>query len=540
MSETITLDTLLTTPDNASQSATSHVPAARQPHNARQSQDVQPHNATVQRDLDNAVSEYEAAAKLLSLRHAVLGEQPAAAEDLPPCAPSGKQAQLRRARSVSLPPRMSSLEHRFQQEQTANNACEGYQRRKLIKDIAYQAAYGCETATGFVDQVNAHAAIKARHTDTPDLTLSFDGFHIRVSQLGSVEWKWIFRFNAARNNHQLVERRLMSPDDSEIIFTQLFPTDCARLYNVEHFQVFVSGLGEEGILTKQQAKKLSTLAVTAEELDSGAHLTGPSSRYDYRNDPSAVALFEMPTQPSRSIGTFSNGHTKYAEQDLFFYLRLLAESAAYNTSFWRGYFIPNARSLIHDFHAAHTITQDGWSVPPSLTAFKRPWTYRETRLLHRAHLVARLLDMWDAGTLTDFGIVRAVRGTYVHVPMHSFCTADELASFLYARVADSGLPVAKIPEILGLHPEHDGAFRDEVARKEVVAALEGRAQEFEMEEVVRLSLIEESLTSFQREMRKRMGRWERVKMRLRKVLGCEVKVAPFDPYAPEHDVERAG
>jgi hypothetical protein len=126
------------------------------------------------------------------------------------------------------------------------------------------------------------------------------------------------------------------------------------------------------------------------------------------------------------------------------------------------------------------------------------------------------------------------------VPMHPFWTADELASFLYARVADSGLPVAKIPEILGLHPEHDGAFRDEVARKGVLAALEGRAREFEMEEVVRLSLIEESLTSFQREMRKRMGRWERVKMRLRKVLGCEVKVAPFDPYTPEHDVERAG
>jgi hypothetical protein len=435
---------------------------------------------------------------------------------------------------------MSSLEHRFQQEQTANNACKGYQRRQLVKDIAYRAVYGCETATGFIDQVNAHAALKARHANTTDLTLSFDCFHIRASQLGSVEWKWIFRFNAARNNHQLVERRLMSPDDSEIIFTQLFPTDSARLFNFEHFQIFVCGLGEEGILTKQQAKGISALAVTAEELDSGAHFTGPSNRYDYRNDPSAIALFSMPTQPSRSIGTFSNGHTKYAEQDLFFYLRLLTEAAAYNTSFWRGYFIPNARSLIRDFHAAHTITQDGWSVPPNLTSSKRPWTYRETRLLHRAHLVTRLLDMWDAGQLSDFGIVRAVRGTYVHVPCHAFWSADELASFLYARVADSGLPVAKIPGILGLHPEYDGAFREQDTRAEVVRMLESRAREFEMEEQARLSQIEESLTSFRREMRMRMGTWERVKMRLRKVLGCEEKMAPFDPYAPEHDVDRAG
>lgn len=530
-SETVTLETLPTTPDNASQSTTSHVPFTRQLH-----------NATVQRNVDNAVVEYQAAAKLLAQRHAALGEQPTAPEEIAAPLPSGKPVQAKRGRSVSLPARMPAPEHHRQQPQTANDACEGYQRRQLIRDIAYGAAvHQCEVATAFIDRINAHSAFKARHPDTPDVTLYFEGVLVHVSQLGSVEWKWISRFNAARSNSHHVERRLMGPDDCEIIFTQLFPTDTTRLYNLEHFEVFVTGLGEEGIITKRQARNIVALAVTPEELDGGAHYTPPpGSRYDYRNDPSAVALFDMPQQPSRSITAFSNGHTKYRTQDLFYHLRILAEAAAYNQKFWRGYFIPNARSLIRDFHEAYTITQDGWSVPPHLTASKRPWTYREVRLLQRAHLAGRLLDMWDAGQLTDFGIVRAVRGTYIHLPLHAFWSVDELQSFLYARVADSGLPVGKTPEILALHPENDAAFSDPHTRAVAMRALVARAAEFEEEEEARLSQIEKSLTSFESALKAQMTPWQRVVARIRKVCHVEEKLAPFDPFAPEHEIERVG
>jgi hypothetical protein len=136
--------------------------------------------------------------------------------------------------------------------------------------------------------------------------------------------------------------------------------------------------------------------------------------------------------------------------------------------------------------------------------------------------------------------MRAVRGTYIHIPMHSFWPVDELQSFLYARVADSGLPVLKIPEILSLHPENDGAFADPHMRTAVMRALVARANEFEQEEELRLSQIEKSLTSFESVLKAQMTPWQRVKAMFRKVCCLEDELAPFDPFAPEHEIERVG
>lgn len=120
----------------------------------------------------------------------------------------------------------------------------------------------------------------------------------------------------------------------------------------------------------------------------------------------------------------------------------------------------------------------------------------EACFLAHAHLVCELLDKWDAGQLQDFGIIRAVRGTYVNIAMQGYRTAEELESFLYHRVVESELAIQFIPTIIALHPEYDSDFAHAQSHPAVVDGLQHRQQMFEKGEQERLEQMERSVVSF--------------------------------------------
>jgi hypothetical protein len=181
--------------------------------------------------------------------------------------------------------------------------------------------------------------------------------------------------------------------------------------------------------------------------------------------------------------------------------------------------------------------KEGKILPPHLTDYKRNWTYHEGRMLARGHLVYTLLSSFEKGELTDFGIVRAVRGTFAHLPGQAYWDVEELSTFLYHRVVDSGLSFTTIPEILALHPDNDTSFANVLLRAQVLRELAERAEMFEREEEQRLKEIETSVTTFESLKKKEMGRWKRMKTAVKVLFGCckEVAVAPFDPFAEEHE-----
>jgi hypothetical protein len=111
--------------------------------------------------------------------------------------------------------------------------------------------------------------------------------------------------------------------------------------------------------------------------------------------------------------------------------------------------------MLSSYYEANQLQSKGLSAPPNLTDYKRPWTYREVRLLPRGHLICTFLKSLDDGELTDFDIIRAIRGSYVGIPGQGYWDAEELSSYLYHRIAGSGLAVSKVPKIIALHPEHD-------------------------------------------------------------------------------------
>lgn len=133
--------------------------------------------------------------------------------------------------------------------------------------------------------------------------------------------------------------------------------------------------------------------------------------------------------------------------------------------------LASARSKIKICYRTHTATQEDWSLLSDLTGYRRPWSYSESRLPQRAHLIGQLYDMVNAGELKDFGIMRAVQGTYVAIIMQFHGFVEELKSFLYHRVAESGMPIAKIPDMLPLRPVYDPDYVDLQSRLAIMKAL---------------------------------------------------------------------
>ncbi|KAI4942921.1 hypothetical protein J4E86_009868 [Alternaria arbusti] len=491
--------------------------------------------------LKAAIEGMRAAEQLLSQRHATITPQANTSKRVKPLDTVGKNVGPRDSHGIArLPNSLSALNHRQTHLRTANQAIEAARRRQAVRYLAFYAADGCPNNIDIIDRINAHFHLQARHVDgeIPDATFDVNGVPVRASQMpkGSVERNWIIRYNAVVNNAELVERRLMNSEDHEMIVAQLFPEERGHILKPEHFEIFMTGLGEEGILTKAQAKSIATVAVSKEEFDKGIHyVEAASSKHTHRRNPTAAAIFDIPQQASRSTASFSsrpaNGQNQH---ELYYFLRILVEAAVYGQKFWKGYFFPNAWNKLKNFYDAHKLSQEGWLLPPHLTEYKRDWTHREVRLLQRGQLICDLLKHYEAGEVTDFGIIRATRATFVGIPAQPSWCPEDLESFLYHRIADSGLPITKIPEILVLHPEHDMVFSNHRLRQNVINGLRERADQFEKEEAARLKEIDKSYMTFEEVKKKEMTRWERMKVGLKKAFGKKEVVVPFDPFAPEH------
>jgi hypothetical protein len=486
-------------------------------------------------EMEEALAGMRAAEKLLHERHAALHKPKAnTSKKLKPNGLTIGKA----AATAPVPAYVST--HRRKQSRTANEAMDVFQRRQAIKEMAYFAADGCPTNQDIIDLMNAHFALKSRHIDEeiPDVTFIVNGINILASQMphDSIERNWILRYNIVVHNATQVERRLMNIEDHEMILTQLFPQDRAHLLKQEHFEIFMTGLGEEGILTKSQVATITKAQVITEEFDKGAHFTGPSvNRYAHRRNPTAIALFDIPRQARRPMLSYSPRPTKSSNQhELYYKLRILAEAAVYDQKFWKGYFFPSACSKLESFYDAWKTSQEGFLLPPSLTEYSRDWTHKEVRLMQRSHMICELLNKYETNTLTDFGIIRAIRATYVNIPAQPFWCAEDLESFLYHRIPDSGLDISEIPGILLMHPDHDAAAANARLKRTVHEALQRRAEEFEKEEQERLRLIGESYMTFEQQKKAEMSRWERVKAEWKSVFGKKEVVVPFDPFAPEH------
>jgi len=502
-------------------------------------------NLGVQNDeLGAAMAAMRAAEKLLSQRHAAI--KPQAANTSKRMKPLGIISKKAGQRASSAPAQgcsnMPMPVQRRTQSSTANKAIEALNRRQAVKDLAFFAADGCPTNVAIIDQMTAHLQLQDRHAagEIPDFTFKVNGVNICTSQIlkGSIERNWLVRYNITISNVKLVERRLLNAEDHELILAQLFPQERAHILKPEHFEIYMDGLGEEGIFTKAQAKGIADVGVTMEEFDKGAYYTLSSgSKYKDRSA-NAVSIFDIPRPTIRTISSNSTRPAKpQVQKDLYPYLRILVEAAVYNQNFWKGYYFPNARSKLNDFYQAYKLTQEGWLLPPNLTDYKRSWSYRETRLLQRGQYICNLLSQYEANQLIDFGIVRAIRATYVGIPAQPSWCAEDLESFLYHRVTDSGLVVSKIPEILLLHPENDAVVANPPLRQRVGEALEARMRLFEAEEAARLNEIHQSQSTFKEVKKMRMTRWGRAVAGWKKVFGKKVVVPPFNPYDPLHELQ---
>jgi hypothetical protein len=276
----------------------------------------------------------------------------------------------------------------------------------------------------------------------------------------------------------LADRKYLGLEDCEQVVRQLFPTEPKDLVQPECFDIFITGLGVEGIISSREARSISRPGVSIKEFEGGVHWDGHRCIASSRYDPSVLVMFNLPKQAHCSTTTLSAHLLTNTQTELYFYLRILAEAATYDQKFWKGYFLPNARSKLGSFHEAYLLQKQGLPTPPHLADYKRPWTYRETRLLTRGHLICTLLDVFDKGELTDFDIIRAIRGSFIHIPSQGYWDVEDLSTFLYHRVIDSGLPISHIPDILILHPEHDAACARVGRRVRISKALEEQANVF--------------------------------------------------------------
>jgi hypothetical protein len=490
-----------------------------------------------------AIEELHKANALLQQRHAAMKTQceskaPKKRNPLERLTSNGVVSPVGNTRVSSLPSRLAAPSHQEPKiPATAKEACDALQRRQLIKDLAYHAIVGCEDAAGIFQELNAHYVLKARHQgdqEIPHLRLNINGVHVATHQLGIFEKNWISRVAVAFKLQSLADRKHLGPEDHEQIITQLFPFEAKDMLKPEQFNIFMTGLGTEGIITASEAKYIIKIAVSVEELEAGAHWTGTSrnhTQHQGRQHRPAMTTFDIPKQAYRTAAPFSAHPVISAQPELHHYLRVLVEAAVYDQKLWKGYTFTNPRSMLTSFYEAYALGQQGLLTPPQLTDYKRAWTHREIRLLQRGHLLCTLLRSFDDGTLTDYGIIRAVRGTFVRLPGQGYWDPEHLSTYLYHRVVDSGLSVSQVPEILALHPEHDADFANEQLGACVRSQLEAQAELFRQEEELRLSEIVESTASFEALKKMEMNVWERVCVRWDKWVGKKVVVVPFDPFA---------
>lgn len=387
------------------------------------------------------------------------------------------------------------------------------QRRVLFKYIAEQARNGCLDALTIIQSVSAHAKLSARGGPIFDPTFTFNGYLFRYSQLGAIEWAWIKRYLIVEETTALFRCKRLNEDDVIMIERHFFPTQERDLLSPEHFSLFLDNLVHEDMLDRAYATKIKNLSLTLEQFRGGAAAMSskkPSPSVGY-----TTMFTQLPYRagPARSAA-----------------LRRLMEAAVYGQQIWKGGFYADALSKLNDYLEAWDLTtRKCVSTPPHLTEYKRNWTYVEERSLRRVETVADLIARWKNGSLLDYGILKAVRGTFVPISGQAYYDTQELESFLYSRVMGSGLAIREIPRILALHADHDEAFRDVRAEERVVAGLTAEMREFERGEEERLSAIER-----QRQLLKaatKTGKWAKSSRGWRFVTDCVTERTKFQRLA---------
>jgi hypothetical protein len=501
-------------------------------------------------------TEYQAAMEglnransLLQQRHAVVKTQcksRAPEQHNTPERPFKNEAlsPVNNARIASLPSFLPTPSYReVKKPETVNEACDALKRRQLIRALAYHAIGGCGDALVTFDKLNARFILKARHQgdeEIPDLMLRIDGIPVATNQLGTVEKTWISRIVAANKLQSLADRKHLRPKDHEQIVMQVFPIESSGLLKPEYFKIFVTGLGTEGIITASEAKYVIELSASPEEFEAGARWIGvvqSRAQIQLRDSRPTTVNFDIPKQEHRSAIAFAAHPLTSPQPDLYYYLRVLVEAAAYEQKLWKGYFFANAQSMLNSFYEAFVLRQQGLLTPPHLTHYKRSWTYRETRLLQRGHLIYTLLQSFDEGTLTDFGIIRVVRGTFVRLPGQGYWDVEQLSTYLYHHILDSGLALSKVPEILALHPEHDKEFANVRLGAHIRKELEENAELFRQEEHHRLREIVTSVATFEALNKTKMTKWERLRAKWNKCFEKNEIRVPFDPLAQTEEAQ---
>lgn len=426
------------------------------------------------------------------------------------------------------------------QPQTASDAMAMLERRERIMSITYGAVfYGCQDAYDKLERLNNHfcdrdSGLKPLNAD---IVIGFGDYHLRANDLGFFEHTWIARYNYFRLFQRKLNSREISIDDYEFLVEQLFPADDAQLLDPEDFDIYLEPLVEEGIFDMDQFLLLRDLGVSQEEMDRTIHYTHPdvAPRVQARRN-ADNKYFRMPQRAMRTGSIDLPGQPR-RDDNLHQYLQLLVEAAVYKQTHYRGFYFGNAAAELGRFHQAYALSEKDKLLPPELTDYNRSWTYAESRLLERGQLLCNLLKQYQAGTITDFGVLRVVRATLVPLPGQPRFGRTYLEKMLYDRSVGAGMAIHQIPEILSLMREHDSVMSCPTVRQTMIADMQNTAVAFEAEEKIRLADIKADRRTFKKQLKKELGVWGRVKRKAKGVFGRKkavVEAEGFNPFSPEH------
>ncbi|KAF2844914.1 hypothetical protein T440DRAFT_546662 [Plenodomus tracheiphilus IPT5] len=497
-----------------------------------------------------AMAAYARAEEILAHRHAGLKAQPDSGKEpkqrsavIVKQATADGTAKVKKMRTkdtanfapATAPSRCTEIQR---QPRTAGDAVAVMQRRERVMKMVYSAICGSDDAQEKLDRLNAHYGEQDNGTKSlqADIIIGFGDCHFRANEFGEFEHIWISRYNALCILRQKLDARIIANADYDNIKDHLFPDENTRPLTPEYFEMFLEPLAEEDVLTKEQAIAIGGLGVTQQELDSGYEFT------PVLNVPDMLARqaqnskpFRMPERKMRTSSADVTDSSK-PDDNLLWYLRVLVQAAVYKQPYYRGFFFGNdAAATLNNFYQAHKLSQQDKLLPPTLTKFNRPWTYSETRMLERGQLLCNMLKQYEAGTITDFGVLRIVRATLVHVPGQPRFHRTGLEQMLYDRAVGAGIPMSRIPTILSLLPENDNAFACPTMREELLGAMNVTAAAFEVEDSVRLAEIAADQKAYKKMMNKELGIWGRVKRKAKGVFGKKkVVLNTFNPFSPEH------
>ncbi|KAH9865976.1 hypothetical protein J1614_008540 [Plenodomus biglobosus] len=501
---------------------------------------------------DLAMAAYAKAEEILAARHAGLQVKPDGKKNpksrvamIIKKATKNEVLKVKRTRtkdavpSVPHPAPASRSTEARRQPRTAGDAAAMMQRRDRIMRMTYGAVYyGCDDSIEKLERLITHFDDQAngRKPVTTDIVIGFGDYHLRANDLGDFERTWIARYNALCILKYKQTGRALSFEDYELLAQHFFPADDARLLTPEYFDLFLEPLAEEGVLTKEEFLEIRDLGVTQDELDSGATYTPPAVAPRVRARQAANSrTFRMPKRDMRTGAINLAGQAKPTD-NLDWYLRLLVEAAVYKQTHYRGFFFGDAAFTLNQFYQAYQLSKQDRLLPPELTEYNRLWTYAESRLLERGQLLCKLLKKYEAGTITDFGLLRIVRATLVQVPGQPGFRKDSIQRLLYDRVVNAGILIRQVPEILALLPDNDAAFSSQKVRQEMLASMNETALAYEAEETDRMAKIKADQAAFAKKVKKELGVWGRIKRKAKGALGRKKKVEDkaFNPFSPEH------